>query len=235
MRYIGLMVYTRTNRWATKPVTRALLGGALGVVMALSLVGCSDYRKLNEQNPYYQKAEAARARGDYDSAVSYFQECLKFSPESMKAHLQLGIIYEEQMKDYPRAIVHYKSFYDSVNGQNEDVQRMLDRVKKLYLQQLLETYSKGSGSTTIASNGPVGAGGGAHSDNVVSVPPKGSGNPGGQRTYIVKERDSLSGISIKVYGTSKHWERIFEANRSTLASPEKIKVGQTLIIPDLDE
>lgn len=49
--------------------------------------------------------------------------------------------------------------------------------------------------------------------------------------YVVRSGDTLSGISQQFYGTSRHWERIFHANRAILSSPEALREGQTLVIP----
>lgn len=65
----------------------------------------------------------------------------------------------------------------------------------------------------------------------------GSGTDGGapqsepEQTYTVRRGDTLSGISSRVYGTSRHAEAIFRANRSVLRSPDDLKVGQVLRIP----
>ena len=50
-------------------------------------------------------------------------------------------------------------------------------------------------------------------------------------TYVVQRGDTLSGIASKVYGDRNQWNRIFEANRNSLPSPESIREGQTLVIP----
>lgn len=55
------------------------------------------------------------------------------------------------------------------------------------------------------------------------------------RKYTVKPGDSLTGISLKMYGRASKYLEIFEANKSTLKHPDKIRVGQELVIPDLDE
>jgi len=49
--------------------------------------------------------------------------------------------------------------------------------------------------------------------------------------YVVKKGDTLQKISDKVYGTTKRWKNIYEANRKVLKSPNKIKPGQKLVIP----
>jgi len=49
--------------------------------------------------------------------------------------------------------------------------------------------------------------------------------------YTVQKGDTLQKISKKFYGTTKKWQKIFDANRETLKSPDKLYVGQTIDIP----
>ena len=56
------------------------------------------------------------------------------------------------------------------------------------------------------------------------------GNSAG-RTYTVQPGDSLSKIAKEFYGNANEYNKIFEANRNTLTDPNKIKVGQDLVIP----
>lgn len=51
-------------------------------------------------------------------------------------------------------------------------------------------------------------------------------------TYTVKKGDTLGEISSKVYGTSKGWKRIYEANTDILKDPNRLSTGQTLRIPE---
>ncbi len=53
----------------------------------------------------------------------------------------------------------------------------------------------------------------------------------GERIYVVESGDSLAYISLQFYGRPSEYERIFEANRSVLKSPDRIQIGQRLIIP----
>lgn len=53
-------------------------------------------------------------------------------------------------------------------------------------------------------------------------------------TYTVKSGDTLSKISSEYYGSSDEYMRIFYANREKLKDPNKIQVGQELIIPPDD-
>jgi LysM repeat protein len=51
------------------------------------------------------------------------------------------------------------------------------------------------------------------------------------RTYTVQPGDTLSKIAKEFYGNANEYNRIFEANRNQLTDPNKIKVGQELVIP----
>ncbi|MCX7560804.1 LysM peptidoglycan-binding domain-containing protein [Sulfitobacter sp. F26204] len=53
----------------------------------------------------------------------------------------------------------------------------------------------------------------------------------GARFYTVESGDSLAYIALQFYGNTNGYTRIFEANRSKLQSPDKIQVGQRLVIP----
>lgn len=54
----------------------------------------------------------------------------------------------------------------------------------------------------------------------------------GARYYTVEPGDSLASIAIRFFGSASDLTRIFEANRAQIVDPEKIRVGQTLRIPD---
>ena len=57
------------------------------------------------------------------------------------------------------------------------------------------------------------------------------GGQGSSQTYEVKSGDNLSKISKQFYGDPNEYMRIFYANRDTLKDPDKIQVGQKLVIP----
>ena len=55
----------------------------------------------------------------------------------------------------------------------------------------------------------------------------------GQRFYTVEAGDSLAYISLQFYGSTNDFDRIFQANRSKITSPDKIQIGQRLVIPEV--
>lgn len=54
---------------------------------------------------------------------------------------------------------------------------------------------------------------------------------GANRFYTVESGDSLAFISLQFYGDTRYYTRIFNANRDILAQPDKITIGQRLVIP----
>ena len=62
----------------------------------------------------------------------------------------------------------------------------------------------------------------------------GGGQGQGGQTYEVRSGDNLSKISKQFYGDPNEYMRIFYANRDKLNDPDKIQVGQQLLIPPDD-
>jgi nucleoid-associated protein YgaU len=52
-----------------------------------------------------------------------------------------------------------------------------------------------------------------------------------KQTYTVKPGDSLSKIASQFYGNAGEYMRIFEANKDKLSDPNKIQIGEELVIP----
>ena len=55
------------------------------------------------------------------------------------------------------------------------------------------------------------------------------------RTYTVQSGDTLWKIATEMYGSGGKYMKIFEANTNILENPDRIKPGQVLLIPDLEE
>lgn len=51
------------------------------------------------------------------------------------------------------------------------------------------------------------------------------------KIHTVKSGDTLSGIAKSYYGNGAAYPQIFNANRDKLSDPNKIRVGQVLVIP----
>ena len=55
-----------------------------------------------------------------------------------------------------------------------------------------------------------------------------SGDAAKAGIYIVRAGDTLGSIARKVYGSSRHWQRLYELNRDHLSRPSALRVGQQL-------
>jgi nucleoid-associated protein YgaU len=55
------------------------------------------------------------------------------------------------------------------------------------------------------------------------------------QSYTVKSGDTLSKISRQHYGDANEYMRIFYANRQIISDPDKIQVGQVLVIPPKED
>jgi nucleoid-associated protein YgaU len=53
--------------------------------------------------------------------------------------------------------------------------------------------------------------------------------------YTVLLGDSLGSIALKFYGNVSYYPAIFNANRALLSSPDKLKVGQRLVVPSPEQ
>lgn len=49
--------------------------------------------------------------------------------------------------------------------------------------------------------------------------------------YKVMRGDTLQKISMKFYGTTKKWKMLFDANKDTLKSPDRLRPGMTIRVP----
>lgn len=52
-----------------------------------------------------------------------------------------------------------------------------------------------------------------------------------EQYYVVASGDTLSKIAKNAYGDAGQYMKIFNANKDQLSDPDKIKVGQKLVIP----
>jgi len=63
----------------------------------------------------------------------------------------------------------------------------------------------------------------------------GGGQGQGGQTYELRSGDHLSKVSKQYYGDANEYMRIFYANRDKLKDPDKLQVGQQLVIPPDDD
>lgn len=93
----------------------------------------------------------------------------------------------------------------------------------------LEAATPAAQEPTLAQGNTAGASGAKAPATAPATKKNGLGADG---FYTVGKGDMLSTISQKVYGTSKKWQKIYDANRDVLKDPNALKVGMKLRIPE---
>jgi nucleoid-associated protein YgaU len=75
----------------------------------------------------------------------------------------------------------------------------------------------------------------ANKDLTVPAPaaPETASEVVGAKTYVIQPGDTLSGISTKVYKTSRYYDKIYQANQDRISDPHMLVVGTKLSMPDL--
>lgn len=210
--------------------------------------------QLEKDEPLFKKAQQflkENRQNDAFSALSMLSEKRKDIDET---HLELGRLYLDFQKDPIFAIYHFRQ-YLLKNPQGrlaETVLQLIETAKKEFarslpfsnqqtesseylnlvevlkqvrkenselrnkLTSLMHNVSKTKSTDTTDKNKQTKA----ISSNI--------------HTYTVETGDTLSKISAKVYGSAVKWKQIFEANKDKLPSPNSLKVGMELQIPQND-
>ena len=55
--------------------------------------------------------------------------------------------------------------------------------------------------------------------------------PARPKTYVVEEGDTLYGIAKRFYGSIRPWKMIREANKALISSDNRLKAGDTIVLP----
>jgi len=63
-------------------------------------------------HPLLEKAKRKLAARDVNGALEVYNEALSSNPGMAKAHLEMGLIYDEHKEDYVRAIYHYQRYLE---------------------------------------------------------------------------------------------------------------------------
>lgn len=242
-------------------ILNLLVAGA----MLVTLAGCgidSARDQRDERDPLLRRAQSRKNANDVEGAIEAYQRALDKKPQLALAHLQLGILFDQNREDYVRAIYHYERYLE-MRPQSEKAELVRDLAGQARIDFAASLPDKPSEairaiallkeenaalrdqvdrltdarasrpSPVVATPQPAAVA----AQSVRSAPPPvvASAVPSpAASTYVVKSGDTLSKISGKMYGDSKKWQKIYDANRSALpGGPGSVKVGQTLIIPAL--
>ena len=226
----------------------------VGIGLAMGVGGCSrsagSLDQMEERDPLLKRARERKNQQDVDGAIELFNKALDRKPTLARAHLEVGILYDSQKQDYLRALYHYQRYLE-LRPQTEKrpvVEDLIRHARVRFASSLPENPSGAIEEITLLRREVealrtrlVATGQGTPQESAAAAAPKASGGKpkppepvpaqSAMSTYVVQTGDNLSRIADKTYGDSSKWEKIYEANRNTLSSPQSIRVGQTLVIP----
>jgi tetratricopeptide (TPR) repeat protein len=78
--------------------------------LCLGLVSCRPHGSAvldDDQNPYIKSGLNYRAAFEYDGAIRAFEKALEDNPNSVRAHYELGLLYDKEKHDYVTGLYHY--------------------------------------------------------------------------------------------------------------------------------
>lgn len=107
-----------------------LLRNCAFIFLCGALFGClpSQDKADEQKDPHYLNGRARSASLDYAGAIEEFEKALETNPRSASAHLELALLYEEQMKDFAAAIYHYEQHL-KLRQNSEYAERARERIK----------------------------------------------------------------------------------------------------------
>ncbi|HTS19168.1 MAG TPA: LysM peptidoglycan-binding domain-containing protein [Verrucomicrobiae bacterium] len=232
-----------------------------------------------EQDANYQRAKRLCEQKDFPAAATFYERALAVNPDFANGHLEVGLLYENQLADPISAVYHYRRFLElrPDSEKRQVVEDFIERAKvaltakspqspivdpseltrlegekaallqeNASLRARISELEKAANDAPTASaqppspsTAPAVAPSPMPTANVVMAAPPLTLTADAStatesprvRTYVVQRGDTLQSLALRYYGSRSGWDRIFQANRSGLASKDQLKVGQVLIIP----
>jgi len=240
---------------------RSLRGAVLAAFLVFS-AGCSPNRPVFEETdePDYIRGRSLLRQGEEEQALLAFLKVIDSRTDSPESHLEAGLLYLNEMNQPVLATYHFMKFLElrpdarqapEVEGlidtakkefartlpgrpfENRDtqsdllqvVERLRDENNRLKddlvrLERINRDLRSRLGEIREAENNPSGS----------NAPESTEGNR--EAVYVVRPGDTLTSIARALYGNSARWEDIFMMNRDLLRSPNDLRVGQELQIPE---
>ena len=210
--------------------------------------------KLEHEEPLFQKALQCLNENRGEEALKLFQrferQHVDFCPET---HFELGQLYLSVKQDPVFAIYHFRQYLIQMPEGNRAhlVLQMIETAKKEFartlplndrysespeylnlVEVLKQVRSENSNLKTQLMKLRLSKEKATQTLGEV-VAPVAVTETTQERFYTVQNEDSLSKISLKMYGSAVKWNVIYEANRDVLPSANSLKIGMKLRIPAL--
>ena len=221
-------------------------------ILLAGLLGCSNpVEKLDEReerDPLLRDAQAKKRTDDLDGAIELYKKALDKKPQLARAHLELGLLYDKhRIPDHIRAIYHYERYVElrPQSEKRELIEGLIRQARISYAASLPDRPSEAIDEIAYLKREIVTLNSQLATLNEAAQSTSEKPNQKQVKKHILKPEpaqravqmykvrrgDTLSSIASKMYNNASKWEVIYKANKSSLSSPENLKMGQTLIIP----
>lgn len=165
-------------------------------------------------------------------AIYHFQRFLELRPEARQSP-QVEKLIDTARKEFARAlpgqpfrppeeqdqVLRHAERLEVENQRLErEIRELRETNRRLRERVEAERAIPGENPAAVAGNGVAPA----ETSPSAESPPS---------TYVVRPGDTLNSIARRAYGNPARWERIFDANRDLLRSPDDLRVGQELRLP----
>ena len=84
-------------------------------VSSAGLTGCDmagNRDEREDRDPQIRKARERRAARDFDGAIELYNRALERKPDLARAHLELGLVFDQEKNDDLRALYHYQRYLE---------------------------------------------------------------------------------------------------------------------------
>ena len=149
-------------------------------------------------------------------------EDLKFDRNDVQKQLENEVMQACDIAELPDV----KNYVAKVNQEAKAVvQRQTSalQAENTKLKQQLLALQRQQNTTTASSGNAQSSGG-----RITRTTRSSNSN---SKTHTVKKGETLGKIATEYYGSSSQWVKIYNANKDTVPDPNRVRPGQTLIIP----
>ena len=127
----------------------------------------------------------------------------------------------------PQSILKEKASLDQETAEETGRQQDVLTAKRLLEEDEGDEVSTGSSLIPVRKPEDVA---------VKEAPPpaekkEGDKAPAHPKTYVVEEGDTLYGVAKRFYGSIRAWKAIREANKALISSDNRLKAGDTIVLP----
>lgn len=117
---------------------------AASIVLSGCNGGGAAQDQREERDPLVKRAQARKQAHDIDGAIELFNKALDRKPGMARAHLELGLVYDQDKEDYVRAIYHYERYLElrPEAEKREIVEQLIQHAKMSFAASLPDKPSE---------------------------------------------------------------------------------------------